>query len=64
MSSIQAYLVIDQHRICAELSIRSDDGWQTTSFESRDDIVPLEVLNCDLALSQVYRGIKFEEQSD
>ncbi len=57
--SIQAYLIIDQHRVCAELSIRADAGWQTTSYEDLDDVVPLEVLNCNLPLTQVYRGITF-----
>ena len=62
--SIQAYLIIDQHRVCAELSIRADAGWQTTSNEDLDDVVPLEVLNCKLPLTQVYRGIQFEAPPD
>ena len=59
--SIQAYLIIDQHRVCAELSIRSEAGWQMTAFEKPDDVVPLDVLDCKLPLAQVYRGISFEE---
>ena len=58
--SIQAYLIIDQHRVCAELSIRADAGWQTTSYEDLDDVVPLDILACKLPLAQVYRGINFE----
>ena len=61
--SIQAYLIIDQHRVCAELSIRSEAGWQTTAFETLDDVVPLDVLDCKLPLAQVYRGISFEESA-
>ncbi len=63
VSSIQAYLIIDQHRACAELSIRSEVNWQTTTFEKPDDVVPLDVLNCKLPLAQVYRGISFEENA-
>ena len=63
VSSIQAYLIIDQHRVCAELSIRSEVNWQTTTFEKPDDVVPLDVLNCKLPLAQVYRGISFEENA-
>ena len=59
--SIQAYLIIDQHRVCAELLIRSDSGWRTTSFESLVDVVPLNVLDCKLPLAHVYRGINFDE---
>ena len=62
--SIQAYLIIDQHRVRAELSLREDAGWQTTSYEDLDDVVPLEVLNCKLPLTQVYRGIHFESPPD
>ena len=59
--SIQACLIIDQHRVCAELSIRAEDRWQTTTFEKLDDVVPLAVVDCELPLAQVYRGIRFEE---
>lgn len=59
--SIQAYLIIDQHRVCAELSIRSESGWRTTLFETLDDAVPLDVLHCKLPLAQVYRGVNFDE---
>ena len=61
--SIQAYLIIDQHRVCAELSIRADGGWQTDSYETLEDVVPLDVLGCELPLSQVYRGINFDDGS-
>lgn len=60
--SIQAYLIIDQHRICAELSLRSEAGWLTTSFEQLDDVVPLDVVDCQLPLSQIYRGVSLEER--
>lgn len=62
--SIQAYLIIDQHRVCAELSIRADAGWMTTAYEDLDDVVPLDVLDCKLLLAQVYRGIQFEAPPD
>ena len=62
--SIQAYLIVDQHRVCAELCTRAEGGWQTQSFTSVDEVVPLDALNCDLPLSQVYRGISFDPQPD
>ena len=62
--SIQAYLIVDQHRVYAELCTRVEGGWQTHSFTSADEVVPLGVLNCDLPLSQVYRGISFDPQPD
>lgn len=62
--SIQAYLIIDQHRVCAELSIRAGASWRTTSYQELDNVVPLDVLNCQLPLAQVYRGIHFEAPRD
>ncbi len=59
--SIQAYLIIDQHRVRAELRLRSRGRWQPVSYETLDDVVPLDVLDCNLPLSQVYRGIAFDE---
>ena len=61
--SIQAYLIIDQHRVCAELSVRAEAGWQTTTFEKLGDVVSLDVLDCNLPLAQIYRGITFEESA-
>ncbi|MDE2821627.1 MAG: Uma2 family endonuclease [Chloroflexota bacterium] len=58
--SIQAYLVIDQHRVCAELYTRADVRWLLQVYTDPDDVIPLEILNCELPLAEVYRGIRFE----
>ena len=57
--SIQAYLIIDQHRVRAELSTRAEDGWHTETYTQLDEGIPLEALGCELALAQVYRGVDF-----
>ena len=61
VASIQAYLVIDQHRIYAELFTRADGGWLLQVFSDMSDEIPLTMLNCNLPLANVYRGIAFEE---
>lgn len=58
--SIQGYLIIDQHRIFAELYTRASTGWLLRQFSDLDDEIPLEMLSCALPLAQVYRGILFE----
>ncbi len=55
--SIEAYLIVDQDRVRAELYTRADDGWRLQEFSSADDVIPLAMLNCDLPLAQVYRGL-------
>lgn len=61
VSSIRAYLVVDQHRVCAELYVRADIGWLLQVYTDPDDVIPLEMLNCELPLAEIYRGITFEE---
>ncbi len=59
--SIQAYLVIDQHRVCAELYSRADVAWLLQVFTDPEDVIPLAMLNCELPLADIYRGINFGE---
>lgn len=62
--SIQAYLIIDQQRIYADLNLRAGGGWQGQAFNSLEAVIPLSILNCELALAAVYRGITFDGQPD
>ncbi len=55
--SIEAYLIVDQERLRAELYTRAEGGWLLQEFSSADDVIPLTMLNCDLPLAQVYRGL-------
>ncbi len=59
--SVEAYLIVDQHRVCAELYTRGDAGWQSQIYTEMDDVISLAMLDCELPLDQVYRGIAFEE---
>ena len=61
VSSIRAYLIIDQHRIYSDLYTRAESGWHVRVFNSLNDVVPLPALDCELPLAQVYRGISFSE---
>ncbi len=64
LPSVQAYLIIDQHRICIELYERADVGWRMQIFTSMDDVISLEALAIELPLSQVYRGIHFDGRTN
>ncbi len=61
VSTVQAYLIIDQHRPYADLYTRAENGWHVQVFNSLENVIPLEPLSCELPLSQVYRGITFAE---
>jgi len=58
--SIEAYLIIDQDSFRADLYTRADEGWYMRVFNQPNDVIPLPMLECQLPLSQVYRGIKYE----
>ena len=55
--SIEAYLIVDQDRVRAELYTRAEDGWRLRVYTSADDVIPLTMLNCELPLAQIYRGL-------
>lgn len=56
--SIEAYLIIDQDRIRADLYTRAEDGWLARVFDQPGDALPLVAVDCELALADLYRGIE------
>ena len=60
VDSIQAYLIVDQDRMLAELFVRSESGWYLQTFSQSDEEIPLEALNCSLSLRDIYRNIETE----
>ena len=58
--SIAIYLVIDPQRPNAELHTRAGAGWRIDSYANIDDELPLDALNCSLALRDIYRNVEFE----
>ena len=64
MPSLEAILIIDQHRAHAELHTRAADGWDKTVYTDLGDVIQLPMLNCELPLAQVYHGVALEAVSD
>ena len=63
VASIQAYVIIDQHRVLAELYTRSESSWRRDVFDSLDDELPLKALACQLPLREIYQNIAFEGEA-
>ena len=57
--SIEACLIVDQHRPFAELYTRGDSDWHRQAFTEPEDVIPLAMLDCELPLAEIYRGIEF-----
>ena len=60
LTSIEACLIVDQHRLNAELYERGDSGWRRRDFTEPGDVIPLTMLDCELPLAQIYRDIAFD----
>ena len=61
LPSIQAYLVIDQHRVHVDCHTRVESAWLWQAFANLDDVISLEAIGCRLSVAQVYRGINSSE---
>ncbi len=57
--TVQAYLIVDQHRVSVDLHTRMGARWLWQSFDDLQDVVHLEALGCALPMSEIYRGITF-----
>ncbi len=58
--SIQGYLILDQERVFAEWYTRAESGWHLRQFSELADVIPLEPLDSDLPLSQVYSRVRLD----
>jgi len=59
ISSLQVYLVIDQHQPRVESYTRRTSAWRRQEFSGLDAIIPLPALGCELPLAEIYYGISF-----
>lgn len=62
LASLKAYLIISHDRIRADLYTRSGDQWTLRAYTDQDDVIPLQALDCLLALEQVYSGTELIHQ--
>ena len=58
--SVEAYLIVEQDRLRADLFTRLDGGWNIQTFANADAVIPLAALECELPLAEIYRGVDFD----
>lgn len=56
LESLQAYLLIDQEDVYAQLYTRHEEGWLLREYRGLEAAIPLEAIGCTLPLSDVYEG--------
>jgi Uma2 family endonuclease len=60
LASLQAYLLLSQARMQAELFLRQPDGtWSLRGFQEPAESIPLPVIEAELALAEVYDKVEF-----
>lgn len=59
LGSLQAYLLLSQTRMQAELFLRQPDGtWSLSSYEGPTDSIPLHLIEAELSLAEVYDKVE------
>jgi Uma2 family endonuclease len=62
--ALKEYILVSQKKYHVEQYIRSDNGkWEYRSYESPDQMLNMESVNCDVLLSEIYLNVNFETQS-
>lgn len=61
LTSLQAYLLLSQDRVQAELFVRQqEDPWDLSTFGNSSDRIPLAVVDDELLLGEVYDKVALE----
>ena len=61
LSSLQAYLIVAQDKVCAWLWLRGEDGFpeKPEVIEDLDATLAIAALDITLTLRAIYRGVAF-----
>jgi Uma2 family endonuclease len=61
LPSLQAYLLLSQQRVQAELFVRQPDGsWNLSVFADPTDRIPLAAIGAELVLGEAYDKVELE----
>ena len=61
LPSLYGCLIVDQYGVQIDAYARVDESWLHQAYYSINDVIPLEMIGCELPLAEVYRGIEFAE---
>ena len=60
LPSVRHILIVDQHRVFAELHTRVDGGWRRDAIRSLDDSIPIDSLGISISMAEIYDGIDLD----
>ncbi len=59
LPGLRACLIVDRYSVRIDAYTRIIDSWMHQAYFSINDVIPLEMIGCELPLAEVYRGIDF-----
>lgn len=61
LTSLQEYMLVSQDEVQVELYRRQETQWKPIEFRSLENVLSLTSIDCELALSDIYRQVEFRE---
>ncbi len=61
IESLQEYILVSQDKVNVERFLRKPDEWGYTSFQERNQKVPITSIACELSLEEIYDGVTFPD---
>ena len=58
LPSLQAYLLLSQYRVQAELFLPAGRTWSLRSYQDPSESIPLRVVHADLSLAEAYDKVE------
>lgn len=64
LPSLAAYVLIEQDTAAAVVFRRNENGFAREVHEGLDAVIPLQAVEIDLPLGEIYKGMEFTPESD
>ena len=61
IESLQEYILVSQDKVNVERFLRKPDEWGYTSFQERNQKVPITSIAGELSLEEIYDGVTFPD---
>ena len=62
LESLKEYILVSQDRVSVERYLRKQDEWGYTSFRELDDVLPIDSIQCELPLQEIYESVTFPKE--
>ena len=63
LESLREYVLISQNSVAVDVFRRHEAGWLYHSIRDLNGVVRLDSIDCEIPLSEIYRGVEFEPSS-